>query len=61
MTNKLQLAHAIRKECLTISCGLWRKLFDEFSIESFSIDRLSEMPTEKLQHMLNKVRELAKQ
>ena len=61
MTDKSELAHATRQECLKISCGLWRKLFDEFSIESFSIHRLSEMPTEKLQHMLSRAIELGKQ
>lgn len=61
MTSKSELVRAIRHEYLNMSHDLWRELCDECSTESFSVCRLSEMPTEKLQRMLNKAKELARQ
>lgn len=56
----LDLIHVVREESLDLPTNSYIRLLDKFSLESFSVARLSDMSTSRLRQLLNKIKEINK-
>lgn len=54
--SKVELIRDIRRESLDLHRSRYMVVLERFSLESFSVDRLSEMPKSRLQELLDEIR-----
>ena len=55
--SKAELIRDVRRESLDLHRSRYMVVLEGFSLESFSVARLSEMPTSRLQELLDEIRQ----